>query len=357
MKLPAAVTRRAVKFWKGLRYYGAGLYLELTTKNVFLWAQAIAFKVLVTVVPIVVLATGIVARVLRKQDSFAAVSQFIREMLPASQSQQLIETIQQLQNASGTIVGIGGIGLFLSAMSLFITLRIGVSNAFEQTWHRQRSLFGGYLFDIRMVIQVGLLFLLTVGVSILLPSFSSINDMFTERLGVNARWIRGTWSWIILTTRLVLPLLITTAMFFQLYYFVPKPHPRKRSALAGAVTAAVLWEITKEAFTVYATYVGRFDRYGTEALGNTFGLIVAFVFWVYFSGIVLMIGAIIASLREHRHVTAGQLPGSDIPEELRPLIEEDQASDDDSSDQPAKDSPAETNEEPSPSKESSPSES
>jgi membrane protein len=83
------------------------------------------------------------------------------------------------------------------------------------------------------------------------------------------------------------------------------------------VLAAVLWESAKQAFTFYATYVGYGT--GTEALGNTFGLIVAFVFWVYFSGIVLMIGAVVASLREHRHVTAGKLPRVDLSPEISSL--------------------------------------
>ena len=34
-----------------------------------------------------------------------------------------------------------------------------------------------------------------------------------------------------------------------------------------------------------------------------FGLIIAFVFWVYFSAIVLMVGAVIASLHDHRYRT------------------------------------------------------
>lgn len=315
-----ALRNRLMGFWKSIKYYTLGLYLELSAKQVFLWAQAIAFKVLVTVVPIVILATGIVGRVLKQEDSFSAVSRFIRELLPPSQSEQLITFIEQLQNASGAIVGIGGVGLFLSAMSLFITLRIAVSNAFEQKWHRERSLFGGYLFDVRMVLQVGLLFLLTVGVSIFLPSPASINESLLREVGGNGRQIRVFYEWLLRTTRVLLPLGITTVMFFQLYYLVPKPHPRKRSALAGALIAAALWEATKQAFTYYATYVGQFERYDTQAFGNTFGIIVAFVFWVYFSGIVVMIGAVIASLREHRHVTAGELPGEELPTEVKIML-------------------------------------
>lgn len=308
--------------WDGTKYYARGLYRELSTKNVFLWAQAIAFKALVTFVPIVILATGILGRLLTGSDAFQTVARFIRELLPPSQSQETIRFLNELQSASGTIVGIGSIGLFLSAMSLFITLRIAVSNAFEQTWHEQRSLLGGYAFDVRMVLQVGLLFLLTVGLSVLLPPF--FNDVILEEVGGFIHQIRWFWEQ---TLRMFLPLLITTTMFFQLYYFVPKPHPRKRSALAGAVVAAVIWEASKQAFTYYATYVGRFDQYGTgseglSALGNTFGLLVAFVFWVYFSGILLMLGAVVASLREHRRITAGHLPGDEPPPEVLPITEE-----------------------------------
>lgn len=313
---------------KSSRYYLRGLYRELTEKNVFLWAQAIAFKVLVTIVPIVILATGLIGRFLKGTDSFVAVSEFIRQLLPPSQSQQILTFLERLSDASGTIVGVGGVGLFLSALSLFITLRISVSNAFEQDWHQERSLLRGYLFDARMVVQVGLLFILTVSLSVLLPPFFS--GVVPGSISQTPQWLRWVWTNV---ARLLLPLSITTAMFFQLYYLVPLPHPRKRSAFWGAIIAAFLWEIAKQAFTYYATYVGRFDRYaqgseGLDALGNTFGLIVAFVFWVYFSSIVLMLGAIVASLHEHRYVTAGHLPGEEPPPEALPIT-------DDSSDEPS----------------------
>lgn len=294
------------------QYYIHGLYRELSDKNLFLWAQAIAFKVLVTIVPIVVLATGIAGRVLRGNDAFATVARFIHDFLPPSQSNQLVTFLEQLQQASGTIVGLGGLGLLLSAVSLFITLRIAVGKAFEQDWHEDRSLLGGYLFDFRMVIQVGVFFLLTISFSVVAQSL--LNTAIVEMLGMNADWVREGWSRVIRTLNIFVPFFITTAMFFQLYYLVPQPHPRKRSAFSGAMLAGVLWEGLKQAFTYYATYVGHFDRYaapgeGLNALGNTFGLIIAFVFWVYFSAIVLMIGAVIASLYEHRHVTEGRLPG------------------------------------------------
>ena len=301
----------SVRAQQAARYYLQGLYREIAGKNLFLWAQAIAFKVLVTIVPIVLLATGIAGRLLRGNDAFAAVVRFIHDFVPPRHADQLVSFLEQLQQASTAIVGVGGAGLFLSAVSLFITLRIAVSNAFEQDWHEGRSIIGGYLFDVRMVIQVGLFFILTVGISVTTQSI--LSPPILKSLGTDAQWILEGWQRTIRLISLSVPFLLTTAMFFQLYYFVPKPHPRKRSALIGAVTAGALWEAMKQAFTYYATYVGQFDRFG-DVLGNTFGLIIAFVFWVYFSGIVLMIGAVIASLREHRYVAQGRLPGEGPPD-------------------------------------------
>ncbi|PEN09589.1 hypothetical protein CRI93_02340 [Longimonas halophila] len=288
-------------------YYIYGLIQELQRKDVVLWSQAIAFKVLITIVPILILGIGLLGRVLRGDTAFNAVMGVVRDFLPVSQEEQVISFLTQLQDASGAVIGLGGVGLFLSAFSLFITLRIAVRNAFAQTWHEGRSILSGYLFDMRMVGQVGLLFLATI-----LLSFLATTQISTSTLiawGIRAPWLLEVLRWLAGGLAVMLPFLITTAMFFQLYYLVPLPHPRKRSALVGATLAAGIWEILKYAFTYYAVYVGQFDRYamGAEsfsALGNTFGLMVAFVFWVYFSGIVFMLGAVVASLHEHRHVMA-----------------------------------------------------
>jgi membrane protein len=102
-----------------------------------------------------------------------------------------------------------------------------------------------------------------------------------------------------------------------LLYFIPKPHPPRRSVLIGALTTGVLWEAAKYGFTFYATRAGRFD-YGGEGstpIGDTFGIIIAFVFWVYYSGIVLLIGAVVALLHEKAHRARRQTPSEAAAED------------------------------------------
>ena len=107
---------------------------------------------------------------------------------------------------------------------------------------------------------------------------------------------------------ILIPLMLTAVMFFQLYYLIPKPHPPLKSVLLGTATAAVFWEAAKSLFTIYATNFAFFNRFrddvafGIEDLSNTIGLIIAFMVWVYYSGIVLIVGSIVVMLDEKRRL-------------------------------------------------------
>ena len=287
------------------RYYGRGLYRQLHGKNIFLWSQAIAFKVLITVVPVIILATGILAtpalsRFLEQEESFSTVATFIQNFLPPDQSDRLIAFLRDFAGSGNALTLIGGLALVLSALTLFTTLRVVVSKLFQEDWHKDRSILGGYLFDLRMVVQVGLLFLLSIGLTVAVQTLGDAMLVVFEPVG-----LYPLWQWMVRILALLVPFLITTAMFFQLYYFIPKPHPPPRSTLFGALFSAILWEAAKSAFTLFAQYAGRYDRYtgdGAEGvLGSTFGLIIAFVFWVYYSGLVLCLGGIMVLLHEKQH--------------------------------------------------------
>ncbi len=275
-------------------YYLRGLYGELTRKDIFLFAQAIAFKVLVTVVPVLILVTGIMGQVLRRDRAFEFVTRQIRNVLPPYQTEQTLNFLLDLQKASGAITAIGLVGLFVSAITLMTTLRAAISNIFNEDYHKARSILGGYVFDLRMVGQVGLLFLLSVGVTVGVQWMNKLGGEFFRWYGFDYDWLFQGWSTLFQFLGLVLPLFISISMFSQLFYFVPRPRPPRRSVFRGAVTTALLWEAAKYGFTFYAANIAGFD------LGNTFGLILAFVFWVYYSGIVLCIGALVVLVDEKR---------------------------------------------------------
>jgi membrane protein len=304
-------------------YYLKGVVHSLESKEVFLWAQAIAFKVLITIVPILILVTGVLGLILQRNEPFAQVARVIREFFPPGNAEQIVTFLDQLQGAGNVFTLVGAGALLFAAVTLFSTLRVVVSNIFQEEWHRQRSIIKGYMFDVRMASQVGFLFLLTVGASV---AVQGADLGIFEGTALDWRWLTDGWRRVIGMVGMLIPYLLTTAMFFQLFYFIPLPHPPKRSALIGAVVTGLLWEGAKFGFAAYATSFGRPERFGGGSegfpLGNTFALVILFVFWIYFSGLVLIIGGIIAALHEKRHRLKGRVAAGESEEIVDEEIEE-----------------------------------
>ncbi|MEL6442983.1 MAG: YihY/virulence factor BrkB family protein [Bacteroidota bacterium] len=304
------------------RFYAKGLGTRLRNPYVLLLAQAIAFKVLVTILPLLVLGTGIFGLVLRQDDPFDTVSRFLGSFLPNYQSDTLFQLLGQLQRAGSTITIVGGIGLFLTVLTLFSALRIVIAGAFGGERHEQRSFLGGYLFDLRMIGQVALLFLLSFGLTVGMRVAMARSEALAAENGLDAALVSQGWEFIFGVAAWLVPFALSLAMYTQLYYFIPKPKPPSRSAFTGALFAALLFEGAKNLFAYYAVYVGRFDRYeapnqteivenlGGESaagasdalisLGGVFGLILALVFWVYLSSLILILGAMVAAVHEER---------------------------------------------------------
>ena len=296
--------RPAQRFASGTRYYAAGIGKRLLTTPVALWAQAIAFKVLVTLLPLVLLATGVLGFWLRGQNPFETVAGYLRSFLPPAISEPLVGLVFELQQASSTLTVVGSLALVLAAVSLLATLRYVVGQAMGPDRHTPRAIHRGYLFDLRMSLQVGLLFLLSFGLTFVANVLSVESLVWAGRAGLDPSVVARGWRVVLWVLTLVVPYLLSVGMFAQLFYFVPRPPPPLRSAMVGAMVTAALFEAAKNAFTFYASYVGDFQRYSAgpgDTLGGVFGLILGFVFWVYLSGLVLVIGTMVVALHETRY--------------------------------------------------------
>ncbi len=292
----------------GVRYYVVGIAKLFDEKQVLLCSQAVAFKVLITFVPIVVLLLGFIGRVLARDRPYNAVRDFVTGYLPSYDAQRLIEFADQLQRVSLSFTILGSIAMLYVAITLFSTLRSVLAIVFQDDWHAHRRKLKGLLFDARMAAQVGVLFVLTVAMTAFVHSLDAIGLSVLGRIGVEPDWLRSGWIQFVRYLSYFVPLLLSIGMFFQLYHYVPIPRPPRRSVFAGALIAAALWEIGKTVFTRYATSVGRINAWLPEldnerlfAIGDTFAIVVSFVVWAYLSGLILMLGALVALLHERRY--------------------------------------------------------
>ncbi|WP_412068987.1 YihY/virulence factor BrkB family protein [Rubrivirga sp. IMCC43871] len=288
------------------QYYGGGLFKVFATEPVFIWAQAIAFKTLVTLLPLLALAAGIFGLVLKQEEPFTTVTEFLRGFLPRDQSDGLVDLVLQLQEASTGLTVFAAVFFLATVITMFSTLRYVVGAAMGESRHQMRSIVGGYLFDLRLAAQVGTLFLLSFAITAGARVLSARSDSMAAQAGLDAGAVSAFTGGLLQLVTLLIPYALTVGMLAQLYYLVPRPRVPLQSAFWGAAAAAVLFEVAKNGFAYYATYVANFDRYagpeeGLGGLGGVFGVILAFVFWVYLSGLILVAGAAVTSLHEKRN--------------------------------------------------------
>jgi len=82
-------------------------------------------------------------------------------------------------------------------------------------------------------------------------------------------------------------ILVSSVLFGLLYRFVPHNRPTWDEVRLGAITCGVLWEIAKRGFLLYtANYLS-----ASNLVYGSFSTIIAFLFWVYLSGIIFFFGA------------------------------------------------------------------
>ena len=78
----------------------------------------------------------------------------------------------------------------------------------------------------------------------------------------------------------------STGLFFVVYRYFPHRRPRLGAALAGALLASMLWEAAKQLFRWYILSLGVYDQ-----IYGPLGVLVALTMFVYYSGIVFVLGA------------------------------------------------------------------
>lgn len=113
------------------------------------------------------------------------------------------------------------------------------------------------------------------------------------------------------------PTILSFTSFTLLYYIVPNRRIYLHDAMIGGLIAAVLFEIMKNGFTFYIT---KFPSY--TVIYGAFATIPLFLLWIYLSWLVVLFGAIIASIAPQirfGHIETNNKAGADFVQAIRIL--------------------------------------
>lgn len=195
-------------------------------------------------------------------------------------------TVQILVFVENIKVGVlGALGLTLLLYTV-VSLLQKIELAFNYTWHVERP---------RPLMQriTQYLSVLTVGPVLVFSALGLTATLMSSAFTQSIIAATPFGHAISALTRLAPYLLIIVAFTF-VYILMPNTKVHFRSALFGGITAGVLWQLSGWGF---ATFVVASARY--TAIYSGFAILIMFMFWMYLSWLILLVGASIAYYHQH----------------------------------------------------------
>lgn len=272
---PGTFPRSAGEAWALAR----SVFREFGEGNGSLMAASVAFYLLLSLIPLVLVAIAIFGYVMGNVRAEASLFTFLQSYIPG-QGEVVRGAIDKVREARGAIGGIGLVSLLFTATGGFATLETAVNVQWEV---KNRNFVWAKVFSFLMMLLVGVLFVLSFGI--------------TETVSWAGRIPALHWlaqNWLLRVVGFVLPIGISALMFGFIYKLFPNVHVSWRSALASGVVTAVLWELFKIGYALYSKRTDQSLTYGT--LGSFVGLIM----WIYYSSTLILLGSELTRLLEGR---------------------------------------------------------
>ena len=198
----------------------------------------------------------------------------------------VVENIDRVLQLRGTVTFIALVSLIWSATSVFNILAININRAFPKAGSLNflTGRFRGFL----MFIGLGLLMLLSFASSTLIGLVPSIN------IPLNGKALHETILWRIVA--LSVPVLLNMLLFWGIYHLVPTTGVSRRASLIGGLIAGIAWQLLNRGFTWYLS--SGLSKY--RLIYGSLGTVVALLFWIYLTAMILLIGAhFTASINQH----------------------------------------------------------
>ncbi|HMK65014.1 MAG TPA: YihY/virulence factor BrkB family protein [Thermodesulfobacteriota bacterium] len=265
-----------------------GFIKKLDEDNIFFLASGLAFNLLICFIPLLLVILSIVGFFFyTSQEALTYVQKYLEKLLPQASS-KLTSNILNIVKDRKLVGLIGFVGLFWAASRLFSSVRTVLDKTLEVSW--PHGFIKEKLMDLLMVFVTGFLFLF----SFILTGLIDLLGSIPEKLGIKAP-SRIVFHWWGILVSLLGGYLFSVLMFFFLFRFMPSRRPSNRTAFLASLLVAALWDAAKYIFRLYVNLLNNFT-----AVYGSLGLLVVFIFWIYYSCLIFVLGGEIVWLQERK---------------------------------------------------------
>ncbi|MBN1755301.1 YihY/virulence factor BrkB family protein [bacterium] len=263
---------------RAIKGYLVNIYRNFRRDNCIILAGSISFYSLLSLIPFFLVLIALVGFLVGSSEKAISLTlEHSATLLPPALVLDFQTLIHSVISARGYI---GGIGLFLLVWMAGLVFDV-IEKSINHIWgvEKKRSFLRrrGITYLVMTLISICLL------LSILASSIARIlTKMELNILNLNLLQNQFLWKFVFF----IVPLTLIIIVFIFIYNIVPNRHVPFKMSLIGGIFAGVLWVIAKRVFDIYVVKVAMFSK-----VFGTISTLVAIMLWVYYSSIILLLGA------------------------------------------------------------------
>lgn len=275
-----------------LKHYVVGVFKRMEEHNLFLAGAGISFTLFLGMIPFILLSFSLLGNIFDQSTIEMQMHGFIDQIIPypsyANYVKKIISTrLTEVIQYKTTAGYLGALGLLITSTWIFTSIRTILNQIYNVKI--QRGIIYGLLRDVLMVI---LMLILVTVTTFLAPSVNIIYEVSKNSDFVLLYTKSPLWKFFVYLFSFVL----LFVMFFALYYLIPYEQLGKRVSAISAFWSTVFWEIARFIFGYYINHI-----LSGSAFYGAFVLIIAVMFWVFYSSCLFIVGAEIGQLYRERH--------------------------------------------------------
>ncbi len=245
-------------------------------------ASALSFTTMLALVPLFTVVLSMLSVFPVFEQWSGELEAFIFQNFVPTAGDAVQEYLHEFSASAGKLTAVGLVFLLVSSLFLLAT----IEDSFNDIW-RVRS---GRTMLQRLLVYWAVL---TLGPLMLVISLSMSSALFSMSFFSSQPLVAGLTGMVLR----YLPLLLEFGAFILFYSVIPNCEVRLRDAVTGALVATILFELAKFGF---AFYILNFNSY--EVIYGALATIPIFLFWIYLSWLVLLIGALLTAVLGDRYI-------------------------------------------------------
>jgi membrane protein len=253
---------------------------ELSEDDVTHMAAGVAYYALFSIFPLLLGLISIMSFLLEPEEIQTLMGDLMANFLPGSEQfvRDNVDAVIRLRGALGLM---SLLGMLWSASAMFGALNRAINRAWDIP--NDRPIYIGKPRQLLMALSVGMLFSLSVASATIARTSEQIAQ---SELPIPPFLIHTIGELILQALSLSLMIII----FLLMYKLLPNTRTYWRYVWPGAVTSAVLFEISKNFFILYLDSFASYQNvYGSIAP------VIVLLFWTYVGSLIVLLGAEICS--------------------------------------------------------------